>query len=54
VALVDGEPGIVIAPLGRLFAVLRVTVDGRRIAGLEVIGDPARLERITLAVTGVR
>jgi len=50
VALVDGEPGIVVAPLGRLFAVLRVVIDGRRITEIEVIADPTRLEKISLAV----
>jgi RNA polymerase sigma factor (sigma-70 family) len=50
VALVDGAPGIVVAPLGRLFAVLRVTVDGSRITEFDVIADPAQLDQITLAV----
>lgn len=45
VALVNGAPGIAIAPLGRLFAVLRVTVDDRRITELDVIADPAQLDR---------
>lgn len=54
VALVDGAPGIVVAPLGKLFAVLRVTVDDGRITAFEVIADPARLDRITLAVAGIR
>jgi RNA polymerase sigma factor (sigma-70 family) len=50
VALVDGEPGIVLAPGGRLFAVLRVRVDGGRISEVEVIADPARLRGVALAV----
>jgi RNA polymerase sigma-70 factor (ECF subfamily) len=50
VALVDGAPGIVVAPRGQLFAVLRVTVEDGRIAAFEVVADPARLARITLAV----
>lgn len=50
VALVDGELGVVVAPLGRLFAVLRVTLHDGRITELEVIAEPARLEQITLAV----
>ncbi|MEW6471121.1 MAG: sigma-70 family RNA polymerase sigma factor [Actinomycetota bacterium] len=54
VALVDSEPGIVVAPRGRLFAVLRVIIDDRRITELEVVGDPARLDRMTLAVAGER
>ncbi|OZM82500.1 RNA polymerase subunit sigma-70 [Pseudonocardia sp. MH-G8] len=50
VALVDGSPGIVIAPRGRLLAVLRVRIDGGRISEVDVIADPARLSRVALAV----
>ena len=42
-ALIDGGVGLVIAPRGRLFRVLRLTIDGDRIAAMEVIGDPERL-----------
>ncbi|MBA2387611.1 MAG: sigma-70 family RNA polymerase sigma factor [Acidimicrobiia bacterium] len=54
VALVDGVPGIVVAPLGRLFAVLRMTVYGGRITDFDVIADPAQLDQITLAIEGRR
>jgi RNA polymerase sigma-70 factor (ECF subfamily) len=47
-ALVDGAPGAVIAPHGRLFAVLRFTVTRGRIAEIEVIADPERLRRLDL------
>ncbi|MFJ9607006.1 sigma-70 family RNA polymerase sigma factor [Kitasatospora sp. NPDC101176] len=50
VALVDGVPGIVIAPGGRLRLVLRVAVTGGRVAGFEVVADPARLAALELAV----
>jgi RNA polymerase sigma factor (sigma-70 family) len=50
VALVDGVPGIVVAPLGRLFAVLRVTVHGNQITAYDVIADPAQLDQITLTI----
>jgi RNA polymerase sigma-70 factor, ECF subfamily len=53
VALVDGTPGIVVAPAGRLLNVLRVTIAGGRITALDVIADPARLEEVTLEVSGV-
>ncbi|WP_199433317.1 sigma-70 family RNA polymerase sigma factor [Qaidamihabitans albus] len=49
VALVDGRPGIVVAPRGRLLAVLLLTVAGGRITEIEVIGDPARLRLLPLA-----
>jgi RNA polymerase sigma-70 factor (ECF subfamily) len=49
VALVDGRPGLVIAPAGRLRVVLRITVEGGRITVIDVISDPARLRRVRLA-----
>ncbi|MEU9451042.1 sigma-70 family RNA polymerase sigma factor [Streptomyces sp. NPDC048277] len=49
-ALVDGEVGLLVAPRGRLLYVLRVTVEGDRVAAYEVIAEPARLRRLELAV----
>ena len=49
-ALVDGRVGLVVAPRGRLFRVLRFTFAGGKIAQVEVIGDPARLRELELAV----
>ena len=49
VALVDGAPGIVVAPAGRLQNVLRVTIADGRITGLEVIADVAGLATVSLA-----
>jgi RNA polymerase sigma-70 factor (ECF subfamily) len=43
----------VVAPAGRLLNVLRVTIAGGRITALDVIADPARLEEVTLEVSGV-
>ncbi len=48
VAMVDGSIGLIVAPRGRLFRILRFTFAGDRIAGLEVIGDPERLESIDI------
>ncbi|MFI1578843.1 sigma-70 family RNA polymerase sigma factor [Embleya sp. NPDC020630] len=48
VALVDGRPGIVIAPGGRLFAVLRLSFADGRITDIEVIAEPARLAGMPL------
>ncbi|MEU8920875.1 sigma-70 family RNA polymerase sigma factor [Kitasatospora sp. NPDC048545] len=50
VALVDGVPGILIAPGGRLWLVLRVAVADGRVSGYEVVADPARLAALDLAV----
>jgi RNA polymerase sigma-70 factor (ECF subfamily) len=49
-ALVDGAVGIVIAPRGRLFRVLRFTMAGEKISAMEVIGDKERLRQLDLAV----
>lgn len=49
-ALVDGAVGLVVGPRGRLFRVLRFTVAGGRIVQIEVIGEPARLAELDLAV----
>ncbi|WP_433143627.1 sigma-70 family RNA polymerase sigma factor [Actinomadura nitritigenes] len=49
-ALVDGAVGVVVAPRGRLAAVLQVAVEDGRIAGFTVISAPARLHRLRLAL----
>jgi RNA polymerase sigma-70 factor (ECF subfamily) len=48
-ALVDGAVGVVVAPRGRLFRVLRFTFGNGRIAEMEVVGDPERLQAMELA-----
>ncbi|GAA4226408.1 sigma-70 family RNA polymerase sigma factor [Actinomadura meridiana] len=50
-ALIDGTVGAVVAPHGRLRVALAITVgDDGRVTAYEVIGDPARLARLDLAV----
>lgn len=49
-ALVDGSVGVVIAPRGRLFRVLRLTFAGGKIAEIDVVADPGRLQALSLAV----
>lgn len=49
-ALVDGAVGVVVAPRGRLFRVLRLTIRNGRIAHMEVVGDPERLRQIDVGV----
>lgn len=49
VALVDGTPGIVVAPRGRLLIVLRLTIEHGRITEIDVIADPTRLDQLPLA-----
>lgn len=47
--VVDGAPGLVFAPRGRLIRALRFEIVGDRIAAVEVIGDPARLRTLELS-----
>ncbi|HEX4757601.1 MAG TPA: hypothetical protein VH308_06450 [Terracidiphilus sp.] len=49
-ALVNGAVGVVVAPRGRLFRVLNLTIRDGKIAGIDVIADPARLQALDLAV----
>jgi RNA polymerase sigma factor (sigma-70 family) len=49
-ALVNGAVGIIVAPRGRLFAVLIFSVKQRRITEIDIVADPARLHQLDLAV----
>ena len=50
VALVNGTPGIVMAPRGQLMVVLAFAITGDTISRIDVIADPARLQELDLAV----
>ena len=49
-ALVDGSPGIVFAPLGKLELVLALTIEEDKITRIDVIADSARLDELDLAL----
>lgn len=49
-ALIDGAVGIVVAPHGRVWLAITVTVAGDRIASYQLIADPARLRRLDIGV----
>ncbi|HEY1814603.1 MAG TPA: sigma-70 family RNA polymerase sigma factor [Kofleriaceae bacterium] len=49
-ALVDGAVGVVIAPRGKVFRVLRFSFAGDRLASIEVIADPARLATLDIGL----
>ena len=49
-ALVNGTPGIVTAPRGRLVIALAFTIPDDKITRIDVIADPDRLEELDLAV----
>jgi RNA polymerase sigma-70 factor (ECF subfamily) len=50
VALINGSPGLVMAPRGRLVLALAFTYSGDKISRIDVIADPARLAGLELAV----
>ncbi|WP_394825620.1 sigma-70 family RNA polymerase sigma factor [Pendulispora albinea] len=52
--LVNGQVGAVIAPHGRLLLVLALTIEGDRIAVIDVIHDPARLRQLRLNVVDAK
>lgn len=50
VMLIDGEPGIAVAPAGRLRMVMTFAIREERIAGIEIVADPQRLAAFVLAI----
>lgn len=50
VALVDGRPGVVVAPQGRLTVALAVTVEDDLITGYDVVADPERLSQLVIGL----
>jgi RNA polymerase sigma factor (sigma-70 family) len=51
-AMVEGSVGLIVAPRGRLFRVLRFTFANGRIIAMEVIGNPERLRALEVGVLG--
>jgi hypothetical protein len=51
-AMVEGSVGLIVAPRGRLFRVLRFTFANGRIPAMEVIGNPERPTAIEVGVLG--
>ena len=49
-ALVNGTAGVIVAPRGRLFRMLHFSIVNRRITEIDVIGEPASLRQLDLAV----
>ena len=49
-ALVNGAVGIVVAPRGRLRFAIGLTIKDDRIAEIDVVADPLRLQQLDLAV----
>ena len=49
-ALIDGSVGLILAPRGKLARALTFTFTNGKITRVEVIGDPARLRELDIAV----
>jgi RNA polymerase sigma factor (sigma-70 family) len=49
-ALINGSVGLILAPRGKLSRALTFTFTNAKIARLEVIGDPARLRELDIAM----
>ncbi|MFD3519242.1 sigma-70 family RNA polymerase sigma factor [Streptomyces sp. NPDC058653] len=49
-ALVNGSPGLVMAPGGRLFLVLAFTIADRKVTEIDIIADAERLAGVEVAV----
>jgi RNA polymerase sigma factor (sigma-70 family) len=49
-ALVNGAAGAVVAPRGRVFSVMAFTVTKAKIAQIDVLLDPERLEQLDLSI----
>ena len=49
-ALVDGIPGLVVAPRGKLLLAVRFTFAGDKIASLEVVADADRLAKLEVSL----
>jgi ketosteroid isomerase-like protein len=47
-ALVNGTPGLVVASGGRAFSVMGFAIHGGKIVEIDILADPARLERLDL------
>jgi RNA polymerase sigma factor (sigma-70 family) len=50
--LVNGAVGVVVAPRGRLLLVLELTITHGKITEINVISEPAHLQKLDLAVLG--
>ena len=49
-ALVNGAVGAVVAPPGHVFSVMAFTVTNGKIAQIDVLLDPERLEQLDLSI----
>jgi RNA polymerase sigma factor (sigma-70 family) len=50
IALVNGAPGLIMAPRGRLMIALALTFSGDKISQIDVVADPDRLAQLDLGL----
>jgi RNA polymerase sigma factor (sigma-70 family) len=50
--MVNGVPGLIALPEGRLFSVMGLTITDGRITEIDILADPERLRRLDLAFLG--
>jgi len=48
-AMVNGSVGVLVGPPEKPLAVIAMTIVGERIVEMDLIGDPAKLERVKVA-----
>jgi RNA polymerase sigma factor (sigma-70 family) len=49
-ALIDGDPGLVVAPHGRLRIALTIQIENAKITEINVIGEASRLAELTISL----
>jgi RNA polymerase sigma factor (sigma-70 family) len=49
-ALIDGDPGLVVAPHGRLRIALTIHIENAKITEIDVIGEPSRLAALAIGL----
>ena len=49
-ALIDGDPGLVLAPHGRLRIALTIHIENAKITEINVIGQPSRLAELAISL----
>ncbi len=47
-AIVNGKAGLIVVRDGRIVSVLEFTVSGDRVVALDLVLDPAKLERVRI------
>jgi RNA polymerase sigma-70 factor (ECF subfamily) len=50
VVLINGAPGVAIAPAGRVQALLQIGIDDGRIHSIDIVGDADRLNSVVIAL----